>query len=89
MLAVDNISTFSKMQLVTVPGDRVITLLSAGNLALTQAMVNIVTEGTGKDCLLPETLENVTSMFQAAQLVGRAVREVFLRCTVFVPMIQR
>ena len=37
---VDNISVFSKMFHWHVPGERTITLLTAGNLATTQAVVN-------------------------------------------------
>ena len=75
---VDNVSTFSKMHVVEVPGERVIVLLSAGNLAVTQSIINIVTEGNGaEDDGEVTTLANVPSMFRAARLVGRAAREVF------------
>ncbi|MFC7693439.1 hypothetical protein ACFQY5_31755 [Paeniroseomonas aquatica] len=44
---VDNISTFGKMQVEAVPGERVLTMLSAGNLAITQAVWNRLQEGSG------------------------------------------
>jgi putative proteasome-type protease len=73
---VDNIATFSKTYLFETPGERVIALLAAGNLALTQSTINLLQEGieTGDTV---ETLYNVKSMFRAAQLVGEAVRRVF------------
>ena len=41
----DNISTFSKMQVLETPGERVLLLLSAGNLAVTQAVWNRLESG--------------------------------------------
>jgi putative proteasome-type protease len=73
---VDNISIFSKMYTATVPGERMLCLLSAGNLAITQAVWNRLSEG-----LMMEgeklTLLGVPSMFRAAQLVGTAIRAVY------------
>jgi len=73
---VDNISIFSKTYLFETPGERFMALLAAGNLALTQATVNLLQEGidTGETV---ETLLTVKSMFRAAQLVGEAVRRVY------------
>jgi putative proteasome-type protease len=62
---------------VEIPGERVIVLLSAGNLAVTQSIINIVTEGNGEDDDTALTLANVPSMFRAARLLGHAVREVY------------
>jgi putative proteasome-type protease len=75
---VDHISTFSKMHVVEVLGERVITLLSAGNLAVTQAVVNLLNEGIER-AAGPETLANVPSMFRAARLVGDAIRRVYVK----------
>jgi putative proteasome-type protease len=73
---VDHISTFGKMQVEAVPGERVLAMLSAGNLAITQAVWNRLQEGIvlGEEVL---TLRSVPTMFRAAQLVGQAVREVY------------
>ncbi len=73
---VDHISTFSKMHLFDVPKDRVIAVMSAGNLAITQAVANILSEGIGFEGETM-TLQQVPSMFKAAQLVGAAVRQVY------------
>ncbi|WBV41782.1 proteasome-type protease [Pseudoroseomonas cervicalis] len=73
---VDNISIFSKMYTATVPGERMLCMLAAGNLAITQAVWNRLAEG-----LMLEgerhTLLTVPSMFRAAQLVGAAIRAVY------------
>ena len=73
---VDNISTFSKMHIYEIPGERFVTVMTAGNLAVTQAVVNMLHEGidTGERI---ETLYTVPTMFRAAQLVGEAVRRVY------------
>ncbi|HYM04757.1 MAG TPA: proteasome-type protease [Stellaceae bacterium] len=73
---VDHISTFSKMYVYEVPGERVIVLLAAGNLAITQSIVNLVNEGIETESGL-ETPLTVKSMFRAAQLVGDAVRRIY------------
>jgi putative proteasome-type protease len=74
----DNIATFRKLHVFERPGEKIFALATAGNLAVSQAVVSHVTEGlkdpeTGET----ETLLDQTSLFRAAQLVGRAVREVF------------
>jgi putative proteasome-type protease len=71
---VDNIGMFRKMTVWHLPDDRVICLMSAGNLAAAQAVVNHLEEG-----LEPggATIATVPSMFKAAQLVGSAVRAVY------------
>ncbi len=73
---VDNIATFSKMFLFELPEQRLIALLAAGNLAVTQATVNLLQEGIEVEGKV-ETLLTVKSMFRAAQLVGDAVRRVW------------
>lgn len=73
---VDNISIFSKMHVWEVPDERVIALLAAGNLAITQSVVNLLTEGVERDGVI-ETPLTVKSMFRAAQLVGEAVRRIY------------
>lgn len=73
----DNISCFAKLQHFHQPGERMIAAMTAGNLAVSQAVMNLVQDGlqdpqTGK----LETIYSVPSMFGAAALVSRAVREV-------------
>ncbi len=73
---VDNISTFGKTFLVENGGERALVLNTAGNLAVTQAVWNLLQEGVVLDGQV-QTLQQVPSMFRAAQLVGAAVRAVF------------
>ena len=73
---VDNISTFAKTHVEEVRGDRVIAVLTAGNLAITQGALSRVQEGVETDGAT-HTLRDVPSMFRAAQLLGAAVRAVF------------
>ncbi|MEQ1489894.1 MAG: peptidase [Terricaulis sp.] len=73
----DNIANFGKLH-VAAPGDRVIAMMTSGNLAVTQAVTARVLEGAGIGAGEPfETLMTVKSMYEAAQLVGDAVRKVF------------
>lgn len=75
---VDNISTFRKMNVFERPGDRVLVLLSAGNLAITQAVVSQLRE----DLANPEataTLHQAATMSEAARSVGNAIRAVHQR----------
>lgn len=73
---VDQISTFRKMTVFEHPGERLLVLLSAGNLAITQAVRQIVCEQTGPH---DRSVWNATSMLDAVQVVGAAVRAVHAR----------
>ncbi|MGD8310153.1 MAG: proteasome-type protease [Chromatiales bacterium] len=73
---VDNISVFRKMYSWSVPGERVITLLTAGNLATTQAVVSLLDERTKAPAERNPSVLEAPSMFQAARLVGETLREV-------------
>jgi putative proteasome-type protease len=72
----DNISTFSKMRTWEVPGERVIVLLSAGNLATTQAVTSLLDERSKAVADRHSTLLDTPSMFQTARLIGDVVKEV-------------
>ncbi|HXW65200.1 MAG TPA: proteasome-type protease [Burkholderiaceae bacterium] len=72
---VDQISTFRKMTVFEHPGERLLVLMSAGNLAITQAVRQLVCE-SGPEAAAP-TLWNVKSLFDAVRIVGDAVRTVF------------
>lgn len=75
---VDNFSTYRKMHVWEQPGERVIVLLSAGNLATTQAVVSILDERTKAVTDRNQTLMETPSMFQTARLVGQTVKEIIL-----------
>jgi putative proteasome-type protease len=71
---VDNISTYRKLHVFEKPGERVIVVLTAGNLAITQSVVTQLEEGLEND--RERTLHSVESMYDAARLVGQALRNV-------------
>lgn len=73
---IDSISTFRKMKVWEEPGERVIVLMSAGNLATTQAVVSLLDERTKAVAERAPTLLETPSMYQTACLVGNTVKEV-------------
>jgi putative proteasome-type protease len=76
----DQISTFRKMIVYEKPGDRFMCLLSAGNLSISQSVREILqVEKLRNEGGEPLTIWNATSMFDAARVLGSAVRHVFLR----------
>lgn len=74
---VDQVAIFPKMNVFEVSGERVITILTAGNLAITQAVVNGLREAIKIDESVH--LKNATSMFEVAKIVGDELRDVFER----------
>lgn len=73
----DDISTYRKLHHFNVPGERVMMLASAGNLSITQSVLSLLSEGVEGDSGEPKMkLVEAPTMFQAAQLVGRAIRRV-------------
>ena len=73
---VDNFSTTKKMFTWTVPGDRSITIMTAGNLATTQALVSLLEERSKIVSERSPTILEQPTMFQVARLVGQTLREV-------------
>lgn len=73
---IDQISTFGKLFVFSVPGDRLIVLQTAGNLATSQSVINLLeqrTRATGSHLL------NVATLYDATVLVAETLREVVLR----------
>lgn len=75
---VDHISTFRKTVVFQQPGERVLVLQSAGNLAVSQAVVSILREQIDSQENRPHLL-NCPNLFEAARCVGDALREVHRR----------
>lgn len=73
---VDNISVFRKMFTWQVPGERIITLLTAGNLASTQSVVSLLEERTKTPEERDNTLLTSPTMFQVASEIGSLLREI-------------
>ena len=76
----DQVSTFRKMTVFEQAGDRMMVLLSAGNLAITQAVKQLLGSETiecagGKEV----SIWTAKSMFDVARIVGSAVRRVHAR----------
>ena len=74
---VDNISVFRKMFHWESEGERSITMLTAGNLATTQAVVSLLNERAlpAEERGSPSIME-APSMFQVARLAGETLNEV-------------
>lgn len=72
---VDNISVFRKMFSWSVPGERMITVMTAGNLATTQAVVSKLEERTKEPDERETTLLNGPTMFTVATEIGKLLRQ--------------
>jgi putative proteasome-type protease len=77
----DHISTFRKMIVYERPDDRFMVLLSAGNLSITQSVRELLQVEKLKEpgSEEPLTIWNARSMFDAARVLGSAVRRVYER----------
>lgn len=73
---VDNVSTFCKMKTWEVPGDRVITIMSSGNLATTQAVVSQLSERTKAPGDRAPAILEAPTMFELATMIGKRLRKV-------------
>jgi len=74
---IDQINTFRKMATFQRADDRVLVLLSAGNLAITQAVLHLLHETPADD--QPARIFRAANMFNAARVVGDALREIHER----------
>jgi putative proteasome-type protease len=74
----DQFSTFRKMMIYERPDDRFMVMLSAGNLSISQSVREVlqVEKIDGGDDE-PITIWNAKSMFDAARVLGSAVRRVY------------
>lgn len=72
---VDNISTFRKMFHWSIPGERVVALMTAGNLATTQAVISKLEERDKAPAERHNTLLEAPTMFRVASIVGKLLRE--------------
>lgn len=72
---VDYVSTFSKMHVFGVPGERALVLLTSGNLATSQAVVNAIQRDLD-DPSATESLHTFHYLFDAAHYIGRISQRV-------------
>lgn len=70
---VDNYAKFCKMTVFESAGDRVLVLLSSGGLAATQAVINVLRQRASAE---PPHIWSVASMFDVANLVADAMRDI-------------
>lgn len=73
---VDQIGTFCKMAIFEQPGQAMITLLSAGNLATTQSVLSVLRQRLGGE---GQHLFNQKSLYDVAVLIGATLREIIAR----------
>jgi putative proteasome-type protease len=71
---VDDFASFCKMTVFERPGDRVLVLLSSGNLAGTQAVISVLTQKAKVEADA-KTLWTARTMFDVASVVSDAMRE--------------
>jgi putative proteasome-type protease len=75
---VDNINVRPKMKIFAEPGNRVICLMTSGNLSVTQSVLAMIEEDSIRaraDSTVPHLLNQAT-MFETARYVGRKIRQV-------------
>src|SRR5215510_11944075 len=73
----DNVATFRKLYFWRKPGQRVLVLCSAGNLAITQSVISLVNEQLmAEPAPGAETLFTAPSLYRAARVIGDTLREV-------------
>ncbi|WP_409432626.1 peptidase [Litorimonas sp. RW-G-Af-16] len=73
---VDDIATVKKMHTWQIEGERVITLMTAGNLATTQALVSLLDERSKVPEDRNPSILAAPTMFQVARLIGDTLKEV-------------
>ena len=73
---IDHIATFRKLHVLEIPGERVIFIQSAGNLATTQSVISLLQHQIRS---AERHALNVPTLFDVAELVGTTIREVIQR----------
>ena len=74
----DNIATYRKMFVFETPGERVVAIMTAGSLSVTQTTMARLQEAASHNTEpdSPPSVLNVPTMLQVAELVGRELSEV-------------
>ena len=73
---VDHIGTFRKMNVYENPGERVMVLMTAGNLSISQSIRQIISDKSNTE---GRSIWTANSMYEAAQILGDAIRTVYDR----------
>lgn len=72
---VDNISTFRKMHHWEVPGERIVSIMTSGNLATTQSVISQLEERNKAPAERHNSLLEAPTMFQVATIAGGLLRD--------------
>ena len=72
---VDNISVFRKMHYWNVPGERIVSIMTSGNLATTQSVISQLEERNKAPAERHNSLLEAHTMFQVATIVGGLLRD--------------
>lgn len=72
---IDHVSSFRKMRVFSKDADRVIVILSSGNLSVTQSAINLL-DADYRDPGSKRSLYDANSMYEVAEMVGKALRDV-------------
>ncbi len=73
---VDQVGTFRKMSVFENPGERMMVLMTAGNLSISQAIRQLLSDHVGAD---GRSIWNAPTLYEAARILGDAVRTVHQR----------
>jgi putative proteasome-type protease len=73
---VDQVGTFRKMSVFENPGERMMVMMTAGNLSISQSIRQLVSEHVGAD---GSSIWTAPNMYEAARILGEAVRTVHER----------
>jgi putative proteasome-type protease len=71
----DNISVYRKMFVFEAPGERVIVMMTAGNLSVTQTTIAKLSQGIARE-ESPSSILQAASMLEVAEIVGRTLNDV-------------
>jgi putative proteasome-type protease len=75
---IDNIAVFRKLTVFERPGDFVCAVATSGNLSISQAAMSMLQDGMrNPETGAVERLDDMPNAFAAAQLIGRALRELW------------
>ncbi|MGZ3240350.1 MAG: peptidase [Burkholderiaceae bacterium] len=73
---VDQVGTFRKLNVFENPGDRMMVLMTAGNLSISQSIRQLIAEYVTAD---GKSVWTVSSMYDAAQIACEVIRKVYER----------
>ena len=72
---VDQVGTFRKMSVFENPGERMMVMMTAGNLSISQSVRQLVSESAADG----RSIWNAPNLYEAARILGEAVRTVHAR----------